>query len=68
MKGDVKLNFIEKQYRKVNNNYRNIIALVAPFKDDSFIFKAYNTLEEAVAGEKTSVSGAVGYKYLQQLS
>ena len=67
MKGDVKLNFIEKQYRKVNNNYRNIIALVAPFKDSSFVFKAYNTLDEAVTGEKTSVEGAVGYKYLQLL-
>jgi|GEM_PF-2756699 len=67
MRGEVKLNFIEKPYRAVNNNYRNIIALVAPFKDASFVFKSYNTLAEAVEGEKTSVSEAVGYAYLQLL-
>ena len=67
MRGDVQINFIEKEYRAVNNNYRNIMALVAPFKDDSFVFKVYNSLEEAVEGEKTSVSGAVGYAYLQLL-
>lgn len=67
MKGEIKLNFIEKPYRVVNNNYRNIIALIAPFKDASFVFKAYNTLDDAVAGEKTAVAEAVGYKYLQLL-
>lgn len=67
MRGEVKINFIEKPYRTVNNNYRNIICLIAPFKDDSFVFKSYNTLEEAVEGEKTTITGALGYKYLQLL-
>ena len=67
MRGDVQINFVEKPYRAVNNNYRNIICLIAPFKDDSFVFKSYNTLEEAVTGEKTTQLGAVGYAYLQLL-
>lgn len=68
MRGEVQINYIEKPYRAVNNNYRNIIALVAPFKDYDWVFKSYNTLEEAVEGEKTSVAGAVGYAYLQLLN
>jgi hypothetical protein len=67
MKGKVKINFIEKPYRAVNNNYRNIICLIAPFKDDSFVFKSYDTLEAAVEGEVTAIEDATGYKYLQLL-
>lgn len=67
MKGEVKINFIERPYRAVNNNYRNIICLIAPFKDDSFVFKSYDTLEAAVAGEVTAIGDATGYKYLQLL-
>ena len=67
MRGEVKLNYIEKPYRAVNNNYRNIPCIIAPFKDDSFVFKAYNTLDDAVIGEQTAAAGAVGYSYLQLL-
>jgi len=67
MRGEVQINFVEKPYRAVNNNYRNIICLIAPFKDGSFVFKSYNTLEEAVAGEKTTNASALGYAYLQLL-
>jgi len=67
MRGDIEINFVEKPYRAVNNNYRNIICLIAPFKDDSFVFKSYNTLEEAVTSEKTTTTGAVGYAYLKLL-
>ena len=67
MLGDVRINYIEKPYRVVNNNYRNIICLVAPFKDDSFVFKTYNSLKEAVNGEKTLDDNALGYHYLELL-
>jgi hypothetical protein len=67
MRGEVQINFVEKPYRAVNNNYRNIICLIAPFKDDSFVFKSYNTLEDAVTGEKTTNASATGYAYLQLL-
>ena len=76
MRGEVKLNYIEQPYQAVNNNYRNIPCIIAPFKDDSFVVKSYNTLDNAVEGEQTAdpplVSDtldneATGYHYLQLL-
>lgn len=54
MRGEVKLNYIEQPYQAVNNNYRNIPCIIAPFKDDSFVVKSYNTLDNAVEGEQTA--------------
>jgi hypothetical protein len=78
MRGEVKLNYIEQPYQAVNNNYRNIPCIIAPFKDDSFVVKSYNTLDNAVEGEQTADppvlvnetlddNGATGYHYLQLL-
>jgi hypothetical protein len=67
MLGEVGIRYTEKPHRVINNNFRNIIALVAPFKDDSFICESYNTLEEAVDAEKTLNAEAKGYGYLELL-
>lgn len=67
MLGEVGIHYIEQPLRVVNNNYRNIICIVAPFKDDSFVTKVYNSLKEAVKGEKTTATEAKGYQYLELL-
>ncbi len=67
MLGSVGINYIEQPYRVINNNYRNIMCLVAPFKDDSFVFKVYNSLKEAVDGEKVVDDNVKGYHYLELL-
>lgn len=67
MLGDIGIRFKEKPYRVINDTYRNIVCIVAPFKDDSFVFKVYNSLKEAVESEKTTDAGAKGYHYLELL-
>jgi hypothetical protein len=49
-------------------NYRNVVCIVAPFKDSSFVFKAYKNIQTAVNEQKTIDEEAVGYKYLEILA
>jgi len=49
-------------------NYRNVVCIVAPFKDSSFVFKSYKNIQKALIEQKTTDEDAVGYKYLQILA
>jgi hypothetical protein len=67
MKGDIGIKYKDTLLRVINNNYRNIICIVAPFKDGDWVFKAYNSLKEAVDSEKTNNDEVTGYSYLERL-
>ena len=65
MKGETIINMTEMDGVVPNENYRNVVALIAPFKDNSFVFKSYKNIDLALADQITSVEEAVGYKYLR---
>lgn len=67
MIGEPRITMVQGKGTTPSINYRGIVALVAPFKDDSFIFKSYKTIQEALTAQATTASEAVGYKYLQIL-
>ncbi|BBL61506.1 hypothetical protein MARBORIA2_14920 [Methanobrevibacter arboriphilus] len=67
MIGEPKINYSEGTETIKNIGNRNVLCIIAPFKDSSFAFKAYPTIEQAVEDQKTEITEALGYKYLQLL-
>lgn len=67
MKGETIINMKETSGVTPTINYRNVVAVMAPFKDNSFTFKSYKNMDLALSDQKTSVEEAVGYNYLQRM-
>ncbi len=67
MIGEPKINYSEGTETIKNIGNRNVLCIIAPFKDSSFTFKAYPTIEQAVEAQKTENTEVLGYKYLQLL-
>ncbi|MEA4956874.1 hypothetical protein SDC9_07418 [bioreactor metagenome] len=67
MKGETIINMKETSGITPQNNYRNVVAILAPFKDNSFTFKSYKNMDLAISDQKTSVEEAVGYSYLLRM-
>lgn len=52
MIGEPKINYSEGTETIKNIGNRNVLCIIAPFKDSSFAFKAYPTIEQAVEDQK----------------
>ncbi|WP_042701370.1 hypothetical protein [Methanobrevibacter arboriphilus] len=68
MLGEPLINITESAGIVPKINYSNVVCIVAPFKDSSFVFKSYKNIQTAITEQKTTDEDAVGYRYLQILS
>nr|WP_302577939.1 hypothetical protein [Methanobrevibacter arboriphilus] len=67
--GTATINFTMKiVHQTLNIAQGSVVCIVAPFKDDKFKFKYYNTIAQAISEQKTENENALGVKYLQILN